>query len=147
VITYVVGLFGIVGVGIALTGVVANALLGGGGSISGQVVSAVVGLSAITVALFGGSILAAVVGLQDFVQTGEMPTQTYLLAFVSTAVGYLVMGLLVSIIVSLALGGGGGGGGNLVDFILGTIIMAIPAGGVAAGVAWLRNSNMTPHFD
>jgi hypothetical protein len=147
VITYVVGLFGIVGVGIALTGVVANALLGGGSSISGQVVSAVVGLSAITVALFGGSILAAVVGLQDFVQTGEMPAQTYLLAFVSTAVGYLVMGLLVSIIVSLALGGGGGGGGNLVDFILGTIIMAIPAGGVAAGVAWLRNSNMTPHFD
>jgi hypothetical protein len=147
VITYVVGLFGIVGVGIALTGVVANALLGGGGSISGQVVSAVVGLSAITVALFGGSILAAVVGLQDFVQTGEMPAQTYLLAFVSTAVGYLVMGLLVSIIVSLSLGGGGGGGGNLVDFILGTIIMAIPAGGVAAGVAWLRNSNMTPHFD
>jgi len=137
VIKYVVGIFAVVGVGIGLTAVLANSLLGdtGTGFLSGIIV-----LMAFGVAMFGGSFLAAVVGLQDFLQIGEVDNQTYVLAFASNAAGFLVMGIIVAIFVSIAMGSGsGGGGGDLGDFIVSAIVMAIPAGVVGAGVTWLRD--------
>ncbi|MFB6083218.1 MAG: hypothetical protein ABEJ94_03110 [Halorientalis sp.] len=135
-IKYVVGIFAVVGVGIGLTAVLANALLNVGTGFLGGVVV----LMAFGVAVFGGSILAAVIGLQDFLQIGEVDNQTYVLAFASNAAGFLVMGIIVAIFVSIAMGSGGGaGGGGLGNYIVGAIIMAIPAGLVAAGITWLRD--------
>jgi hypothetical protein len=142
VIKYVVGIFAIVGVGIGLTALLADSLLGGGGTTGAAgFISLGITLMAFGVAIFGGSILAAVIGLQDFLQIGEVDTQTYVLAFVSNAAGFLVMGILVAIFISIGAGGGagGGGGGGLGDFIVGSVVMAIPAGLVGAGVTRLRD--------
>lgn len=144
VVKYVVGIFAVVGVGIGLTAILADSLLGGGGTASAaSFISFGITLMAFGVAIFGGSILAAVIGLQDFLQIGEVDNQTYVLAFVSNAAGFLVMGIIVALFITV-LGGsgggaGGGGGGSLGDFIVGSIVMAIPAGLVGAGVTWLRD--------
>jgi hypothetical protein len=143
VVKYVVGIFAAVGVGIGLTGVLANSLLGGGGTSAASFVSFGITLMAFGVAIFGGSILAAVIGLQDFLQIGEVDNQTYVLAFVSNAAGFIVMGVIVALFITILGGSGGGtggsGGGGLGDFIVGSIVMAIPAGIVGAGVTWLRD--------
>lgn len=140
VIKYVVGIFAVVGVGIGLTAVLANSLIGSG---SAGFLGGIIALIAFSVAVFGGSILAAVVGLQDFLQIGEMDTQTYVLAFVSNAAGFIVMGIIVALFIAVAMGGGGGGsgggGGGLGNFVVSAIVMAIPAGLVGAGVTWLRD--------
>ncbi|RXK48629.1 hypothetical protein [Halorientalis pallida] len=141
VIKYVVGIFAVVGVGIGLTGVLADSLLGGGGTGAASFISFGITLMAFGVAIFGGSILAAVIGLQDFLQIGEVDNQTYVLAFASNAAGFIVMGIIVALFISIlgGSGGGAGGGGGLGDYIVGSIVMAIPAGLVGAGVTWLRD--------
>ncbi len=142
VVKYVVGIFAVVGVGIGLTAVLADSFLGGG---SASLIGGIIALVAFGVAVFGGNILAAVVGLQDFLQIGEVDEQTYLLAFVSNAAGFVAMGIIVAIFVAVVVGGGGGGGAagggssGLGDYIIGAILMAIPAGLVGAGVTWLRD--------
>ena len=140
VVKYVVGIFAIVGVGIGLTAVLANSLLG---DASSGYLGGIIVLMAFGVAVFGGSILAAVIGLQDFLQIGEVDSQTYVLAFASNAAGFVVMGIIVAIFVSIAMGSGGGaggtGGGDLGNYIVSAIVMAIPAGLVGAGVTWLRD--------
>jgi hypothetical protein len=142
VIKYVVGIFAVVGVGIGLTATLADSLLGGG---SASLVGGIIALMAFGVAVFGGSILAAIIGLQDFLQIGEVDDQTYVLAFASNAAGFIAMGIIVAIFVAIVIGGGGGGGttgggsSGLGDYIIATILMAIPAGLVGAGVTWLRD--------
>jgi len=138
VIKYVVITYAIVGVGVGLAGLL-------GGSLAGGVRSgAVFGAFSALVGLFGGGILAAVFGMQDAVVAGDDSAQRYLLGFASTAIGYIVMGLIFTVFFTLAGASAAAGGASAGGIFLATVLMSIPTGGITVGVLWLRDWPQSP---
>jgi len=152
-ITYPLGLFGIVGVGLGLTGIVILGALGGGATLF----SGLFALLVIAFALLTGPIVAAVVGAQPSRDDGDTPQ--YGLVFVGNAVGYLLMMVLVLVILTvgiaaLSAGGGsaggttgttGGGGGsvNLGQYLLPVLLIAVPTGGVAVATRYWQHRQLS----
>ena len=156
-IGYPLGLFGIVGVGLGLTGVVMLGALGGGASLF----SGLFALLVIAFALLTGPIVAAVVGAQP--PRDDADTPQYGLVFVGTAVGYLLMMVLVLVILVIGIavlsaGGGsasgttgttgGNGSVNPGQYLLPVLLIAVPTGGVAVATRyWRHRQTATPTDD
>lgn len=155
-LTFVIGLFGIVGAGFGLLGVIVLELLAGGsGGGFGQAIAAALFLvSVLVVVLLTGPVMAALSGLRIAERLDEARA-TYLTSFVATAVGYVVMVLIAAVLIGLVVGGGGGGaeatatGGtttnpfDIAGLIVPLVALAIPVGLTGLASAFLTRWNAT----
>ena len=103
----ILAVFAILGVGIGLTGYLMIGALGGGDS---QLFSGLFVLVVILFAALVGPVVAVAVTLHVDESLGDAIGPASATAAVGNFVGFLVMGLLVVLILSLRLSGGGGGG-------------------------------------
>ncbi|EMA52893.1 hypothetical protein [Halococcus thailandensis] len=154
-LTFVIGLFAIVGAGFGLLGVIVLELLAGGsGGGFGQAIAAALFLvSVLVVVLLTGPVMAALSGLRIAERLDEARA-TYLTSFVATAVGYVVMVLIAAVLIGLVAGGGGGAeatttGGtttnpfDIADLVVPLVALAIPVGLTGLASAFLTRWNAT----
>lgn len=146
---FVIGLFGIVGIGFGLTGVIAIELIASGGDTSGAFLAGFLTISILGVVLLIGPVIGAFSGLRVAERLDDSRA-TYLTSFVSTAVGYVVMVLIAVLLVGIVIGGGGGGtttggGGtnlfNAVDLLVPLVALAVPVGLTGLGSSFLVRWN------
>ncbi len=146
-LTFVIGLFAVIGVGFGLTGIVVIRLIAGSGEgIGAQILTAVFLVSLLVVLLLSGSIIGAVSGLRIADRLDETARTVYLTSFVGTAVGYFVMVIVAAVLIGLVVGGGGdgaaasSGSGNLfgiLDLVIPLVVLAIPVGLTGVGASFL----------
>ncbi|WP_256685669.1 hypothetical protein [Halococcus qingdaonensis] len=155
-LTFVIGLFGIVGAGFGLLGVIVLELLAGGsgGGFGGAIVAALFLISVLIVVLLTGPVMAVLSGLRIAERLDEARA-TYLTSFIATAVGYIVMVLIAAVLIGLVAGGGGGGaeatatGGtttnpfDIAGLIVPLVALAIPVGLTGLASAFLTRWNAT----
>lgn len=140
-----VALFGLVGAGLGVMGLVALSQFGGG-FLSGIVYTVI-----LVLAMFFGPVLAVVVSLRLADYAPRKDGTTYVTSFVGNVVGYLVMMLVVVAMLfvglSLTVGGGGGsgvgGGGNSggsfdFDLLLPVLALAVPTGLTGVGATFFH---------
>ena len=149
-LTFVIGLFGVVGAGFGVTGVVVIALIAGGDSgTGGAFLAGLFLISLLVVVLLTGPIVGAFSGLRVAARLDDSST-TYLTSFVSTAVGYVVMVIVAAVLIGLVAGGGGGGaetGGesanpfDIASLLLPLVALAIPVGLTGLGSSYLARWN------
>lgn len=149
-LTFVIGLFGVVGVGFGLTGLIILALIAGGGNdAGGAFIAAFFLISLLVVVLLTGPILGAFSGLRVAARL-DGSSATYLTSFVSTAVGYVVMVVIAALLIGVVAGGGGGGtttgggGANPFDIaglLVPLVALAVPVGLTGLGSAFLARWN------
>jgi MFS family permease len=109
VVSQVIGIFALVGVGIGLTGGVAISQLGSGGAI----LSGILILVVLTLALLLGPVIGIISGLRTGDEYGRS-TGSYLAGLIGSVTGYFVMIFIVLIILTavLAIVIGDGGSGS-----------------------------------
>lgn len=144
-LTFVIGLFAVIGLGFGLTGIVVVELVAGGGSgFAGAILAVVFLISLLVVLLLTGSIVGAFCGLRVAEQLNHGSRTVYLTSFVGTAVGYLVMVVIATLLIGLVVSGGsaptGGGAGtsfNILGLLLPLIILSLPVGVTGLGSSFL----------
>ncbi|WP_336359259.1 hypothetical protein [Haladaptatus sp. ZSTT2] len=114
---WIVAVFGLVGVGLGVVGLLGTLLLG-------QFLGSIFRLVAVAITLLSGPVLAFVYGLWS-AETAPLSVGRQSVA------GYLLCGLLAVFILSL------GGGLPVIQLGIGVVAFSLPTGGVGAGVAYL----------
>ena len=147
---FVIGLFGVVGVGFGLTGIIILALIAGGGNdAGGAFLAAFFLISLLVVVLLTGPILGAFSGLRIAARLDDS-SATYLTSFVSTAIGYVVMVIIAALLIGIVAGGGGGGTTtgsgsanpfDIAGLLVPLVALAIPVGLTGLGSAFLARWN------
>ncbi|GAA0477357.1 hypothetical protein MUK72_01880 [Halococcus dombrowskii] len=155
-LTFVIGLFGIVGAGFGLLGVIVLELLAGGsgGGFGGAIIAGLFLISVLIVVLLTGPVMAVISGLRIAERLDEARA-TYLTSFIATAVGYVVMVLIAAVLIGLVAGGGGGGAEatptgstttnpfDIAGLIVPLVALAIPVGLTGLASAFLTRWNAT----
>jgi len=130
IIKYVVSVFGSIGVGIGLTGLLAASLISSGFGFAATIVAA----GSLVVSFFAGSIVATMLALNGTFDIGRSTTETYVVSFASTAVGYIIMVLLTMILTSLTADI------NIGSYISGALFLSIPTGFTTVLIIWIHRS-------
>jgi hypothetical protein len=154
-LTFVIGLFGIVGAGFGLLGVIVLELFvgGSGGGFGGAIIAALFLISVLIVVLLTGPVMAVLSGLR-IAERLDGARATYLTSFIGTAVGYIVMVLIAAVLIGLAAGGGGGAAAtptgstttnpfDIAGLIVPLVALAIPVGLTGLASAFLTRWNAT----
>jgi hypothetical protein len=143
-LTFVIGLFAVIGAGFGLSGIAIIELVPGGGSSAGAAIfRAVFLISLLLVLLLIGSIVGAFSGLRVAEQVGTDARTVYLTSFVGSAVGYIVMVVIAAVLIGLTVDGGGGqtgGGGslfNIIDLLVPLVVLALTVGLTGVGSSFL----------
>lgn len=131
IIKYTVALFAVVSAALGLTSMIASQLLNSSFSFGS---AAALG-SYSTMLFAGGPLLAAILSLRGRFDAGETDQESYVLAFVSSAAGHLVLTIIGGIFTAIAISSGF----NFGNAIIAGILLAIGAGLVAAGVMWAED--------
>lgn len=130
-LTLLVGLFGLVGLGIGVTGSILAGTVGGSG-FAAQLASGLVSAASLVVALFLGIAIAAVGGLRVATDLGGVDREAYLTSFVGNATGYVVMSVVAIVLIGTPSNTGFG------DLLLALIVLGLIAGGVGCGASALH---------
>lgn len=155
-LTYFVGLFFLVGVGIGVTGFLSMGYFTGGGGLGESLTAGFLMLVTLIIAFSVGPVLGVIVAndLHTRVPTGD---NAYLSTFVGGAIGYLVMALTVTIILLLGVALLGGGGvadgaptgptgdnplGTLLNLLGAMILLSLPTGLVCAGTVYATEEGL-----
>lgn len=129
-IKYVVAVFGCIGIGIGLTGLLASSLLGSGLGVASTLAT----IGSLAISFFAGSIVAAMLTLDGTFDMGYNLSKTYVLSFASTAAGYVVMTLLTLILSSVTAEI------DIAQFLGGMVFLSLPTGLTAVLLVWLHRS-------
>lgn len=150
---YSIGIFALVGVGLGLVGFVVLTQLAGGNSMSGTIFSGILSIIILVIALFLGPVIAIIVGIQ--IGNRNQSVSAYLTSLIGSAVGYIVMMLIVIAILSVGIGlvsnsGGSGamsgtsgdmsasGGGGFGQWIVPIIAISMITGLAGTGASYLQ---------
>lgn len=137
---YTLALFALVGVGLGLTGYLGVDQVAGGDG-SGQLMSAMLAVTALGVALFVGPVVAVFTGLRISDRMRQTDRAVYVTSFVGNAAGYLVMVVITVVLLASSLSGTGGsasgGSFELGELFVPMILLSIPSGLVGLGSTYL----------
>lgn len=143
-LTFVIGLFAVIGVGFGLTGIIVVEMIAGSGDdIGTQILTAVFLVALLVVLLLAGSIIGAFSGLRIADRLDETARTVYLTSFVATAVGHFVMVVIAVVLIGLVTGGGGGGAGgggslfDVLDLVIPLVVLAVVVGLTGLGASFL----------
>lgn len=115
---YILLVFALSGLGIGLTGIAVLMNFGGDG-VGGAILSGILSLIVFFVALLIGPVIAIIIGIQ-LSNTDSSVAALYPTNFLGSAIGYIVMVMLVSIILVFGMGMVVGNGGGATDGDAGT---------------------------
>lgn len=154
VLTYPIGIFAIVGVGVGLTAATQAAVLGGGSAIF----SGLITLTTVSVSLLLGPVVAAIVGIQ---MSKREQNSSPIGSLVGCSAGFITMMVILLLILFLGIvlttmGGAGaetgatgaesgatGGGLDVTQYILPIVLITIPTGLTGAATNILQSSFAT----
>ena len=147
-LTYIVGVFGLVGAGIGLIGVLGPLF---GSTLVKTAVKAVVALAGVSVVVAGGPLIGVLTGLGTDDRMNDRGRPVFLTAGASGTVGHFLMMVLAILLLSIGVdssgsgGGAGSGAGSILnsfgDFLLPLVLIAVATGLVSAGAAYLKEWN------
>jgi len=147
-LTYIIGVFGLVGAGIGLIGVLGPLF---GSTLVKAAVKAVVALAGISVVVAGGPLIGVLTGLGTDDRMNDRGRPVFLTAGASGTVGHFLMMVVAILLLSIGIdssgsgGGAGSGAGNILnsfgDFLLPLVLIAVATGLVSAGAAYLKEWN------
>ncbi len=142
---YVVGVFGLVGAGIGLIGVLGPLF---GSTLVKATIKIVVALAGVSVVVAGGPVVGVLTGLGIDDRMNDRGRPVFLTAGASGVVGHLLMMVVAILLLSVGIdssgsGGGAGGGASSIlnsfgDFLLPLVLIAVATGLVSAGAAYLK---------
>lgn len=145
---YVVGVFGLVGAGIGLIGVLGPLF---GSTLVKATIKIVVALAGVSVVVAGGPVVGVLTGLGIDDRMSDRGRPVFLTAGASGVVGHFLMMVVTILLLSVGIdssgsGGGAGGGASSIlnsfgDFLLPLILIAVATGLVSAGAAYLKEWN------
>jgi len=145
---YVVGVFGLVGAGIGLIGVLGPLF---GSNLVQVAVKAIAAFAGVAVAIAGGPLIGVLtsLGIDDRMNSRGRPV--FLTAAASGGIGHLVMMVVAILLLSIGVdssgsdGGAGSGADNILssfgDFLVPLILIAVSTAIVSAGAAYLKEWN------
>lgn len=142
---YVVGVFGLIGAGIGLIGVLGPLF---GSTLVKATIKIVVALAGVSVVVAGGPVVGVLTGLGIDDRMNDRGRPVFLTAGASGVVGHLLMMVVAILLLSVGIdssgsGGGAGGGASSIlnsfgDFLLPLVLIAVATGLVSAGAAYLK---------
>lgn len=145
---YTVGVFGLVGAGIGLIGVLGPLF---GSTLVKATIKIVVALAGVSVVVAGGPLIGVLTGLGTDDRMDDRGRPVFLTAGASGAVGHFLMMVVAILLLSVGVDSSGSGGGagsgtdsilnSFGDFLLPLVLIAVATGLVSAGAAYLKEWN------